>query len=205
MLPVKVCGITNLADAQSCIEYGAAALGFVMAPSKRRVSPEQVRQISSQLPPWILRVGVFVDEDPLLIKEILNEARLDLAQLHGNEPPEVVELLEGRVIKVFRSDGPRPDPAWRQVPLRGVLVDSGSGGTGQVFDWRLFKQFRSLGVPLILAGGLNNENIKEAVLTTSPDGVDVSSGVEVSPGIKDPQKVQHFMEQLKQAELLTKE
>ena len=197
MLPVKVCGITNLADARYCIENGASALGFVMAPSKRRVSPEQVREIGSQLPPWVLRVGVFVDEDPLTIKEILNKVKLDLAQLHGNEPPEVVELLEGRVIKVFRSDGPRPDPAWAQVKLRGVLVDSGAGGTGQTFNWQLFKEFRSLGAPLILAGGLNPENIKEAILATSPDGVDVSSGVEVSPGVKDPQKIQRFMEQLR--------
>lgn len=201
MIPVKVCGITNLEDALICVKYGVAALGFVFAPSKRRVDPEKVYQISRRLSPFIVKVGVFVDEDPLRIKEILKDCRLDLAQLHGKEVPDDCELLEGRVIKAFRAGYDHPDPIWKGAAIRGILVDSysaaASGGTGTTFDWKLAADYRQLGFPLILAGGLNPDNIETAVRTVRPAGVDLSSGVEREPGLKDAGKLRNLMNRIK--------
>ncbi len=200
MIPVKVCGITNLEDALTCQKYRVSALGFVFAPSKRRVTVEQVYQISRQLSPFIVKVGVFVDEDPLRIREILRDCRLDLAQLHGRETPDDCELLEGRAIKAFRAGHGHPDPIWREAAIRGILVDSyssgASGGTGTAFDWKLAADFRELGFPLILAGGLNPDNIQEAIQTVRPDGVDLASGVEREPGFKDPGKIAELMDKV---------
>ncbi|MGE5607247.1 MAG: phosphoribosylanthranilate isomerase [Bacteroidota bacterium] len=201
MIPVKVCGITNLEDALICVSYGVSALGFIFAPSKRQVDPEKVYQISRQLSPFIVKVGVFVDEDPHRIKEILKDCRLDLAQLHGKEVPDDCELLEGRAIKAFRAGYDHPDPIWKGAALRGILIDSYSaevaGGTGTAFDWKLAADYRQLGFPLILAGGLNPDNIETAVRAVRPDGVDLSSGVERGPGVKDPEKIAKLMERIR--------
>jgi phosphoribosylanthranilate isomerase len=197
MIPVKICGITNLDDALTCIDHGVSALGFVFAPSKRQLTVAKAYEISRQLPPFITKVGVFVDQDPPVIKEILKDCRLDLAQLHGSEPITVAEILPGRIIKAFRAGKDRPDPVWRGLPLRALLVDAFSaeavGGTGQAFDWSLFEGFRALGYPLILAGGLHPGNIKAAIETAGPDAVDLSSGVEKEPGVKDPEKIRELM------------
>ena len=197
MIPVKICGITNLDDALACIRYGASALGFVFAPSKRQVTVERAYEISRQLPPLVTKVGVFVNEDPPVIKEIVKDCMLDLAQLHGNEPVESSEILPGRIIKAFKAGKDQPDPVWRGLPLRAVLIDAFSagaaGGTGQAFDWSLFEDFRSLGYPLILAGGLQPGNIQTAIQTAGPDAVDLASGVEKEPGIKDPEKIRSLM------------
>lgn len=201
MIPVKVCGITNLEDALTCVKYGVSSLGFIFAPSKRQVDPEKVYQISRQLSPFVVKVGVFVDEDPLRIKEILQDCRLDLAQLHGRETPDACEPLEGRVIKAFRVGNDPPDPLWRGAAIRGVLVDSYSpvtaGGTGTAFDWKLAADYKQLGFPLILAGGLNPDNIEAAIRIVQPDGVDLSSGVERAPGLKDAGKIGSLMSRIK--------
>ena len=201
MIPVKVCGITNLADALTCVKHGVSALGFVFAESKRRVTLEQVCQISRRLPPFIVKVGVFVNEDPLRIKEILQDCRLDLGQLHGQETPDDCELLEGRVIKAFRVGHDLPDPIWRGAAIRGVLLDSyhkeAAGGTGTAFDWKLAVDYKQLGFPLILAGGLNPDNIEGAVRAVRPDGVDLSSGVEQAPGLKDAGKIAKLMDRVR--------
>lgn len=200
MIPVKICGITNLQDALTCQEHGVTALGFVFAPSKRQVNVAQVYEITRQLSPDMFKIGVFVDEDPCLIKEIMKECDLDLAQLHGAETPDVCELLEGRVIKAFRAGWDYPDLVWRGASLKGVLVDAYSataaGGTGKAYDWSLATAFKQLGFPLILAGGLNHENIRQAIRTVRPDGVDLSSGVEQRPGLKDPELLAKLMEQI---------
>lgn len=201
MVPVKICGITNPEDALACQRLGVAALGFVFAESKRRVTVEEVYRITGRLSPFIIKVGVFVDEDPLRIKEIMRDCRLDLAQLHGNETPDDCEILEGRAIKVFRAGQDRSDSIWKGAALRGILVDSYSaesaGGTGRTFDWELVADYRGLGVPLILAGGLNSDNIEAAIRAVRPDGVDLSSGVERAPGVKDPDKVESLMSKIK--------
>ncbi len=204
MIPVKICGITNLNDALVCVQNGVTALGFVLAESKRKIEPAKVYEICRQLPPFVSRVGVFVDEDPLVVRDIVEDCGLDLAQLHGAETTAVAELLPRRVIKSFKAGLERPGIAevdrWKDVPLRAVLIDSYSpgkaGGTGQTFDWELFKEYRSLGFPLILAGGLNPDNISEAIRQTGPDAVDLSGGVEEWPGIKDPIKIKALMNQI---------
>jgi phosphoribosylanthranilate isomerase len=193
---VKICGITNLSDALAAVGYGADALGFIFAPSKRQVNPARVREITRSLPPFVVKAGVFVNEDPRVVKEILRECRLDLAQLHGEEPPDDCEVLEGRVIKALKAGKDLPDPVWRDADLQGFLLDTycegASGGTGAAFDWTLFGRFRMLNRPLILAGGLHPGNIREAIRITRPDGVDVASGVESCPGVKDETKLREF-------------
>jgi phosphoribosylanthranilate isomerase len=208
MIPVKVCGITNLSDALICIRHGVSALGFVFAESKRQVTVAAVYEITRQLPPFVTRVGVFVDEDPLVIRDILKDCMLDLAQLHGSEPATVTDILPGRVIKTFKAGYEPPDHPdvmrWANTPLRAVLIDTYSsgaaGGTGQSFDWELFKAYRSLKFPVILAGGLTPDNVKRAIQQANPDAVDLSSGVEREPGIKEPIKVEALMNELKRVE-----
>lgn len=201
MIPVKVCGITNLEDALTCIRYGVTALGFVFAPSKRQVTPGTVSLIARQLPPFVTKVGVFVDEDPLVVREILTDCRLDLAQLHGAEPVKVTEILPGRVVKAFKAGIDPPDLSWKEAPLRAVLIDAYSptaaGGSGITFDWNLFNNYRVLGWPLILAGGLHPGNVVQAAATVHPDALDLSSGVEASPGIKDSGKIRELMDNLR--------
>jgi phosphoribosylanthranilate isomerase len=204
MIPVKICGITNIHDALICVQHGVTALGFVFAESKRQVDPAAVYEITRQLPPFITRVGVFVDEDPWVIRDILKDCGLDLAQLHGSEPLTVTDILPGRVIKTFKAGYEPPDhpevTCWQDTPLRAVLIDTYSpgaaGGTGQPFDWELFKAYRSLKFPLILAGGLTPGNIKRAIQQAQPDAVDLSSGVEKEPGIKEPIKIEALMREM---------
>jgi len=197
MIYIKICGITNEEDALTCVKYGVSAIGFVFAKSKRQVTPEKAREISGKLSPFITRVGVFKDEDPFIIKDIMKKVRLDLAQLHGNETPEMAEILEGRVIKAFKAGIDLPDDIWKDIPLRAILLDTFSekeaGGTGKPFDWQLFNSYRALGHHIILAGGINSGNIIKAIEMTNPDGIDLSSGVEKSPGIKDEEKIKNLM------------
>ena len=208
MIPVKICGITNLQDALVCIKHGVSALGFVFAESKRRVTAATVYDITRRLPPFVTRVGVFVDEDPWVIRDIMKDCGLDLAQLHGSEPVAVTEILPGRVVKTFKAGNePAGHPEvtiWQNAPLRAVLIDTYSpgaaGGTGQPFDWELFKTYRSLKFPLILAGGLAPGNIKQAIQQAKPDGVDLSSGVEKEPGIKEPSKIEALMREVYRVE-----
>jgi phosphoribosylanthranilate isomerase len=197
MIAVKMCGITNLEDALICINSGAAALGFVFAASQRRVDPAAVTAITRRLPESVIRIGVFVNEDPALVREILKDCRLDLAQLHGEETPEQAASLKGRAIKAFKAGKDRPGSEWGRAGLRAALIDTycpvAAGGSGRTFDWDLFNHYRNLGVPLILAGGLHSGNLAEAVKHTKADAIDVSSGVELRPGIKDPSRVREFM------------
>jgi phosphoribosylanthranilate isomerase len=161
------------------------------------------------LPPFVTKVGVFVDSDPWEIKAIMYDCRLDLAQLHGAEPPDAAEILEGRVIKAFKAGIDRPDPIWQKAPVRAVLVDSYSpkaaGGTGAIFDWQLFQEFRCLKLPLILAGGINAANVAQALRITRPDALDVASGVERCAGQKDVQKINNFMAEVKSFRFLPDE
>jgi phosphoribosylanthranilate isomerase len=206
MIPVKICGITNIEDALTCVAYGVSALGFVFAPSKRQVTVAQAYEISRRVPPFITKVGVFVDEEPRVVKEILKDCGLDLAQLHGAEPLSISEIIPGRIIKAFKAGVDQPDPAWRGLPIRAILIDAflaqAAGGTGQTFDWSLFDEFRVLGYPMILAGGLNPGNIQAAIRTARPDAVDLSSGVEWEPGIKDSDKIKQLMLNVRQIDKL---
>ncbi len=193
MIPVKVCGITAVEDALACVEYGAAALGFVFAPSKRRISPERARMIRQSLPTDVVTVGVFVNEAAETVREIIRYCRLDLVQFHGDESPEYCRKFQGMAIKAFRAGVDFPGAPWEEAGLRAVLVDGATAGSGQTYEWELFRNYRHLPYPKILAGGLNPDNLLEAIRRTEPDGVDVSSGVEREPGRKDPDKVKRFI------------
>ncbi len=203
MVRVKICGITNLEDALKAVELGADAVGFILYEgSKRYISPKDVRHITSVLPPFVAKVGVFVNEDPRRVLEILSYSHLDFAQLHGDETPDVCDYIgANRVIKVFRLRNVEEVGSLEPFvgKVRAFLLDtySGSsyGGTGKTFNWDIAKAVkeRFSEVPLILSGGLNPLNVKDAISSVSPYGVDVSSGVEKEVGRKDPMKVEEFI------------
>jgi phosphoribosylanthranilate isomerase len=197
---VKICGITNEDDALFAVAMGADAVGFVFAPSVRQVAAQQVYDITRRLPPEILTVGVFRDELPERVIDTVNRAGLKAAQLHGHESPAMVEEVAAQVrwvIKAISATGPDASRAHR-FGTDLVLVDAPSPGSGQVFDWGLFDDLPE-GPRYVLAGGLTPDNVALAVDRVRPWGVDVSSGVERSPGRKDPLKVKAFVERARAA------
>jgi len=196
MVRVKICGITSLADARTAIDAGAFAIGLNFHPSSpRRVEIAQARAISDGLPSDIWRVGVFVDRDRGAIEQIVREAGLTALQFHGNETPEFCRGWDVPVIKVVRARVRSDVDRLRAYPVELVLVDAyvegTPGGTGERFDWSLLDGFER--ERLILSGGLNPDNVAEAVRTVGPWAVDVASGVESRPGVKDPEKVKRFI------------
>jgi len=199
MVRVKVCGLTCLEDARAAAEAGADALGFVLAPSPRRITPEQVREIVRRLPPLVLTVGVFVDEPMVRVSEIRRFCGLDAVQLHGRESEVQVKALGGRVIKALRV-GDRPMKCQALYPTATLLLDTfvpdRPGGTGRVFDWNLALE-PARERPIILAGGLRPDNVAEAIRFVKPYAVDVSSGVEHQPGRKDHDQMADFIRQAK--------
>jgi phosphoribosylanthranilate isomerase len=200
MTRIKICGITNLEDARLAAELGANALGFIFyAKSPRSIKPEAARQIIAQLPPLVLSVGVFVNEAAALVLEVAEMVRLDWVQLHGEEPPEYCRFLYRNVMKAIRvkDQSSLAQMAAYKGSVRAFLLDthkSGQqGGTGESFDWSLARQAQEYG-PVVLAGGLQPENVGIAIRGASPQAVDVASGVEASPGKKDHEKLQAFFE-----------
>jgi len=198
---VKICGITSEEDALLAVAMGADAVGFVFAPSPRQMSPSAVGAITRRLPPEICTVGVFRDEEPKRVVEIVNRGGLDAAQLHGNESREECGYVSVRVplvIKAFAAGDLRLARAG-EYGADIVLVDAPSPGSGQVFDWQLAE-----GVPagrrLVLAGGLDPDNVAAAIRRVHPWGVDVSTGVEATVGHKDPRKVRAFVQAARAAE-----
>jgi len=191
---VKICGITTEDDALLAVAMGADAVGFIFAPSPRQMHPRAVYDITRRLPAETLTVGVFRDEVPSRVVEIADRAGVRAVQLHGNESPEqAAEVARSirRVYKAFPAGSPLVSRA-REYPSDLVLVDSAEPGSGEVFDWTLVDHVPG-GLKVILAGGLNPENVARAISVVDPWGVDVSSGVESSPGRKDPRKVRAFI------------
>ncbi|MBI1923809.1 phosphoribosylanthranilate isomerase [Candidatus Poribacteria bacterium] len=207
MTRIKICGITHLDDALMAIEAGADALGFVFVPNTPRyLPPEQARSIIDQLPPFITTVGLFVNAEQQGIEAIADGCRLNLIQLHGDEPPDLCVALSRRVIKAFRvkdeSSVSRLSGYRVSAYLLDTYVKGALGGTGKAFDWNLALKAKSYG-RIILAGGLNPDNVASAVLQVRPYGVDVSSGVEASPGRKAPAKVKAFIRAVRETETYT--
>jgi len=202
MVKIKICGITNGRDASMAVELGVDALGFIFAPSPRRVSPEKARRIISALPPFVKTVGVFVNEEKDRIQDIMQYCGIDQAQLHGDESPGFCRNLMPRVIKAFRvKDAAGLLPVRRyEGRIRALLLDTYQegtpGGTGKAFDWRLAAHARGFGVPLILAGGLNPTNIRHAVRAVKPYAVDINSGIEARAGEKDPVLMGRLMKEI---------
>jgi phosphoribosylanthranilate isomerase len=205
---VKICGTTNLEDAQLAVDAGADAVGFVFGPSRRQVTAEQVAPITPHLPDKVEKIGVFVNETPERIAEIVRIAGLTGIQLQGDEPPEEVAQLRNlnllRVVKTVWASAGIGTLAQRIAAHRpnvdSILLDSGSvavrGGTGTKFDWiEVAAQLRRVpnGTRIIVAGGLNPSNVATAIATLHPWGVDVATGVEREPGKKDPDKVRAFI------------
>lgn len=191
---VKVCGITNEQDALLAVAMGADALGFIFAPSSRQVSPDQVRDIVHRLPYDTLTIGVFRDESPQRVVEVVDTLGLRGAQLHGRETPAEVAWVSQRVpfvVKAFAAGGDIVARA-STYDVDAVLVDSATPGSGQVFDWSLVEDLPA-DRPVILAGGLTPDNVAQAIDLVHPWGVDVASGVEDSPGRKDAVKVMRFV------------
>jgi phosphoribosylanthranilate isomerase len=191
---VKICGITNEDDALLATALDADALGFVFAPSLRRVDPETVRDIVRRLPREVHTIGVFRDERPERIVEIVGRAGLRGVQLHGDEPASEVKWIRERVQFVIQAFA-AGDPALRTAGKSAadiILVDSPDPGSGKVFDWRL-AEGAPPGKRILLAGGLTPENVGDAIRLVRPWGVDVSSGVERQAGRKDPGKLRRFV------------
>ncbi|MBJ6723610.1 phosphoribosylanthranilate isomerase [Geomesophilobacter sediminis] len=197
MTRVKICGITSACDARLAVEAGADAIGLIFfEKSPRNVDLEQAARIVAELPPFIQTVGLFVNAPLDFVNETADRVGLDLVQLHGEETPEFCAAVRRRVMKAFRVKGAEslvPMPSYR---VAGYVLDAYSpnahGGTGERFDWDLAVQAKNYG-PIVLAGGLTPENVADAVAQVVPYGVDVSSGVELSPGKKDPEKVRQFI------------
>ena len=206
---VKICGTTNLPDAKCAVEAGADAIGFVFGPSKRRVTPEQVAEITKHLPASVERIGVLVNEPIDRVAQIVQVARLTGVQLQGDEAPEYVQELRSLrlkfLVKTFSATSGIDVLAQKIAAYRGIvdtiLLDSGSpaerGGTGKTFRWaevaqelsKVRNEFR-----VIVAGGLNPDNVEQAIAILQPWGVDVVTGVESEPGKKDHSKVQAFID-----------
>ncbi len=205
---VKICGITNLADAQAALAAGADALGFVFVPgTPRYVTPEQAAAIIRELPPFVAKVGLFVDADTRMVAETIARSGVDTIQLHGDETPEFARQFHGavKVIKAFRIRGPETLallPTFADAAdalLLDAYVPGVPGGTGARFDWEHAVSAKIGGRPIILAGGLTPENVAGAVRAVKPYAVDVSSGVEFAPGKKDSTKVGEFVRAAKSA------
>ncbi len=191
---VKICGITNEDDALFAVAMGADAVGFIFAPSPRQVAAQTVYDITRRLPPEVLTVGVFRDEHPSRVIEIAHRANVKAVQLHGRETPEQSKEIGGSirwVIKAFGSDSPHLAEADR-YGTDLVLLDAPSPGSGKLFDWNLAADVPD-SVRMILAGGLDADNVADAIEIVEPWGVDAASGVEFEPGRKDPTKVRRFI------------
>lgn len=205
MTRVKICGITRLEDALGAVEAGADALGFVFyGPSPRAVSIEQARHIVARLPPFVTTTALFVDPAPELVESVIQVVQVDLLQFHGKEQAAFCRSFSRPWIKALRmKPGVDPEDSAREYRSgRGLLLDAYRpgvpGGTGETFDWD--KIPCTLAPNVVLAGGLNADNVAEAVCRVRPFAVDVSGGVEGAPGIKSRHKVQAFIEQVRQAD-----
>jgi len=198
---VKICGITNVEDALAAVEAGADAVGFVFHhASPRRVAADVVKRIVAQLPPFVLPVGVFVNEDVKIVRDWMDDCGLAIAQLHGEEASAYCDLLGRPVLKAIRLRDRGSLLSLAEYKgrfrVRGFVLDAFSavsyGGTGQVTDWGLAAE-AARAAPAVLAGGLTPENVAEAIEKVKPYGVDVSSGVESRPGKKDHAKMRAFI------------
>lgn len=208
---VKMCGTTSARDAMAAVEAGVDALGFIFVKkSPRYISPDDAASIIDILPPFVTKVGVFVDSRPKDIIETITYCGLNQVQLHGNENPQkCMEIRRANQIfsicKAFRVgvEAPPIDFSAYSPVVDSVLLDTyvkgQEGGTGETFDWDLIARLK-LDRPLILAGGLSAENVREAIQSVAPYAVDVNSGIEVAPGIKDHKKLTTLLQEVRRAD-----
>ena len=198
---IKVCGMTSLKDTLVAVDAGADAVGFIFyKKSPRSVNIKTVREIVDELPPFVDAIGVFVNETAEQINKIADRCKLDRIQLHGDESPAFCKKIKRRVIKAIRVKDIQSLNKLSDFPVNGFLLDTFSkdqrGGTGKVFDWNLVHPAKKYG-SVFLAGGLTPGNVRQAIQRVKPYGVDVCSGVESQPGIKDHGKVKAFIKNAK--------
>ena len=196
---VKICGITKLADAQAAVEAGADALGFIFyAKSPRYIQVSEAANICNALPPFVTKVGVFVNELEYEIEKAVDECLLDALQFHGDEPPGFCQKFAAKSIKAIRMRGEESLRLAAEYDVDALLLDTYTdeslGGTGKTFDWSLALKAKEIGPPIILSGGLTAANVQEAIRRVRPYAVDVGSGVEREPGRKDAEKLRRFIE-----------
>lgn len=203
---VKICGLTRPDDALAAADAGADFLGLIFAAgSRRQVSVADASSITTAVrrvhPRTPRMVGVFMDADPAAIQTVQRIAGLDVVQLHGDEPPIMLDLIQAPVIRAFRVSGQMPShEGWENASW--FLYDTASedrlGGSGRTFDWSILQGRTADQHPVLLAGGLDPMNVREAITAVRPDGVDVASGVETAPGIKDHALIRQFIKEARQ-------
>lgn len=201
---IKFCGMTRREDLEAAAGMDADAVGLVFVrDTARNVEPERARELIRGLPPFLARVGVFADEEPGRVRRIREEVALGMVQLHGGEPPEVCEAVGGPLIKTFKVDGGWDPSVLGRYSCDACLLEARSSGStvggGTAFDWGVLRG-RLAGRRIILAGGLTPRNVAEAIRAVRPYAVDVSSGIESAPGIKDHGKMRAFLEAVRRAE-----
>lgn len=202
---IKICGIINVEDALKATDLGADALGFVFyEKSPRKIAKEKAKEIIDSLPKEIVKVGLFVDELEEKVSEITSYCDFDILQFHGDETPDYCKKFPQKIIKAFRIKNKESLANIPKYEVDYYLLDAYSevapGGTGRTFNWDLAREAKKFGRPIILSGGLNPKNIVEALKKVSPFGVDVSSGVESSPGKKDHRKLKEFITKVRDFE-----
>jgi len=202
MTKIKICGICNLKDALLAVDSGADALGFIFAPSPRQISPDRVRKIIFELPPFIYKVGVFKNERISTIKEIMNYCFLDLVQFHGDEYKSYLDELGLKALKVFEINKRNVLDEIKKLSLPFFMLDlSKDDGNDINQSWEKAQEAKKLG-KFILAGGLNPENIERALQMIAPFGVDVCRGVEEEDGVKSPEKLKEFILKVRKWDVL---
>ncbi|TFE02983.1 phosphoribosylanthranilate isomerase [Jeotgalibacillus salarius] len=196
---VKICGLMNREDVDAAVKSGADYVGFIFAESKRKISFEQAAHISKDVPPSVLKVGVFVNPTLDEIQQAVETVKLDLIQLHGEETPDFCDSMPRPVIKAFSIRDQSDIVSMQLYQVKHILADAPGadyrGGSGHTFDWSILKQTDQ---QFILAGGLTPENVSKAISETSPIGVDVSSGVETNLQ-KDHSKIHAFIKEAKRS------
>jgi len=204
---IKICGITNVEDALEAVSLGVDALGFIFAPSPRRINHSLAREMVRHLSPSTLKVGVFVNEELRKVRRIAEDCALDALQLHGQEPPEYCRQVHLPVIKAISVKDALSLKEMDGYPFASILLDAWSadqaGGTGKTFCWEMAREARKKR-DFILSGGLNAQNIFQAILELRPLGVDVCSGVEKTLGKKDRDKMTEFVKEVKKADESTR-
>jgi phosphoribosylanthranilate isomerase len=200
---VKICGITRVEDAQLAASCGAAAVGFNFWPDgPRYCSPAKAKEIADSLPPFVARVGVFVNSSADEIEELVQTVGLSAVQLHGHETPQECEQPSVPVIKAMQMTDDISASDFSPYDVAAFLLDApseGYGGSGRSFDWSVVAKL-NVRRPVIIAGGMTASNVAQAIETAHPYGIDVASGVEVSPGIKDPDKLAAFFAAVRESE-----
>lgn len=203
MFRVKICGVTRPQDVRMIVKSGADAIGFQMSMGPRKITPAKARQLVALVPPWVTPVGVFVNESLARVKRLIKLCGFRAVQLHGDENKAYCRAIPVPVLKVIRMRDAQAIRPYRGFRVAAFLLDSYNknipGGTGKSFQFHWARGAKALAAPVLIAGGLTSDNVRQALRSSKAFGVDVASGVESRPGVKDPRKVSLFIRNAKKA------